>query len=155
MVLATLLNNSLKSPEERRLVSTLIAASVVSSLLSLKNSVLKVKSSISELRVLLQSLLILTNTVLLLRVFLLFFSETENLELALSSLALLGLVVSTVLPLMLVVEDMPPLLVLGLLSNILVTTDIWIRLERLLKLPEELPRRLAKSLNFKSSEILK
>jgi len=105
--------------------------------------------------VLLQSLLILTNTDLLLRVFLLFFSETENLELALSSLALLGLVVSTVLLLTLVAEDMPQLLVLGLLSNILVTTDIWIRLERLLKPPEESPRKSLKFLNFKSSETLK
>ena len=104
---------------------------------------------------LLPFLLILTNTDLLLRVFLLFSSETENLELDLSSHALLGLVVSIVLPLMLVAEDMPPLLVLGSLFNMLVTTDIWIRLERLLKLPEELPRKSLKFLNFKSSEILK
>jgi len=92
---------------------------------------------------------------LLLRVFLLFFSKIENLEVVLSSLALLGLVVFTQLLLMLVVEDMLPLLVLGLLSNILVTMVIWIRLERLLKLPEELPRKSLKSLNSKLSEILK
>ena len=92
---------------------------------------------------------------LLLRVFLLFFSKIENLEVVLSSLALLGLVVFTQLLLMLVVEDMLPLLVLGLLSNILVTMVIWIRLERLLKLPEEFPRKSLKSLNSKLSEILK
>lgn len=51
MVLVTLLNNLPKLPERRRLASILIAASVVSSPLSLKNSALKVKSSISEFEV--------------------------------------------------------------------------------------------------------